>query len=66
MRVDVIRIPASTALRLGLLATFLSAAGCSSSTGGNKSDAPSAKASLQKSMEMYKAKSQPKKASPGP
>jgi hypothetical protein len=57
MRVDVTRMPASAALRLGLLAAFLSAAGCESSPGGNKSDAPSSKASLEKARELYKAKS---------
>ncbi len=58
MRVDVIRMQASAALRLGLLAGFLSATGCSDPTSGNKSDNPALKASMQKSIEIYKSKSQ--------
>jgi hypothetical protein len=65
MRVDVTRMPTSAALRLGLLAGFLAAAGCSSSPAGSKGDEPGVKGSLQKSMDMYKAKShQVKKGSP--
>jgi hypothetical protein len=64
MRVDVTRMPVAAALRLGLLAGFLSAAGCSNSPAGNKGDAPGVKASIQKSMDMYKAKTPVKKGSP--
>jgi hypothetical protein len=64
MRVDVTRMRASAALRLGLLAGFLGVAGCSEPTTGDKSDDPALKASMQKSMELYKAKSQAKRGSP--
>ena len=64
MQGDVTRLPASTALRLGLLAGFLAAAGCSDPATGDKRDDPTLKASMQKSMEIYKAKSQAKKGYP--
>jgi hypothetical protein len=64
MRIDVTRIPARAALRLGLLAGFLAVAGCSGPVSGNKSDDPALKASMQKSMEIYKAKAQAKKENP--
>ena len=58
MRVDVTRMPASAALRLGLLAGFLAVAGCSDPASGDKRDDPALKASMQKSMEIYKSKTQ--------
>jgi hypothetical protein len=59
---DVPRAAASTGLRLGLLAGFLAAAGCSDAAPTDKRDDPVLKASTQKSMEIYKSKSQaPKK-----
>jgi hypothetical protein len=64
MRVDLTKMPVSAALRLGLLAAFLSAAGCSEPASGNKSDSPALKASMQKSMEIYKSKTQAKKEHP--
>jgi hypothetical protein len=64
MRVDVTRMPASAALRLGLLAGFLAVAGCSDSASADKRDDPALKASMQKSLEIYKAKSQTKKGYP--
>ncbi len=64
MRVDVTRMPASAALRLGLLAGFLAAAGCSDPAPTDKRDDPALKASMQKSMEIYKSKTPAKKASP--
>ena len=64
MRVDVTRMPASAALRLGLLAGFLVAAGCSGPASDDKSDNPALKASMQKSMEIYKSKTQAKKGNP--
>jgi hypothetical protein len=64
IRVDVARIPASAALRLGLLTGFLAAAGCSEPVPGDKRDDPALKASMQKSLEIYKSKSQAKKAYP--
>ena len=64
MRFDVTRIPASAALRLGLLAGFLAAAGCSEPASGDKRDDPALKASMQKSMEIYKSKTQAKKEKP--
>ncbi len=64
MRVHVTRITASSALRLGLIAGFLAAAGCSDTASGNKSDDPALKASMQKSMDIYKSKTQAKKGSP--
>jgi len=61
IRVDVTRMPASTALRLSLLAGFLAVAGCSDPARGDKSDDPALKSSMQKSMEIYKSKTPPKK-----
>jgi hypothetical protein len=66
MRVNATRMPASSALRLGLLAGFLAAAGCSDTASGNKSDDPALKSSMQKSMDMYKSKTPPKKTTPAP
>jgi hypothetical protein len=55
---------APAALRLGLIGGLLAAAGCSDPPPGDKGDDPALKASMQKSMELYKAKSQAKRASP--
>jgi hypothetical protein len=63
MRVELIGLYSSKALRLGLVAGLLSAAGCSGPTSEDKKDDPALKASMQKSMEIYKAKSQAKKQS---
>jgi hypothetical protein len=60
-RIDVIRILASAALSLGMLAGFLAVAGCSDSGSGDKRDDPTLKASMQKSLEIYKSKSPAKK-----
>jgi hypothetical protein len=65
MRIDVTRTPARAALRLGLLAGFLAVAGCSGPVSGDKRDDPALKASMQKSMEIYKSKSPAKKGNPG-
>jgi hypothetical protein len=66
MRIDVARIRATVALRVGLLAGFLGAAGCADPVPPDKKDDPALKASMQKSMEIYKSKSQPQKANPAP
>jgi hypothetical protein len=66
IQVDVTRMPASAALRLVLLAGFVAVAGCSDPAPGDKSNDPALKASMQKSMEIYKSKSQPQKANPAP
>ena len=58
MRVDVTRMPASVALRLGLLGGFLAVAGCSAPASGDKRDDPALKASMKKSTEIYKSKTQ--------
>jgi hypothetical protein len=58
MRVDVTRMPASAALRLGLLAGLLAVAGCSKPASGDKRDDPALKASMQKRLEIYKSKTQ--------
>ncbi len=63
-RVDVTGMLVSTALRLGLIVGFLAIAGCSEAPSNDKRDDPALKASMQKSMEIYKSKSQPKKGSP--
>jgi hypothetical protein len=65
MRVDMTRMPAAAALRLGLLAGFLAASGCSDSAPGDKRDDPALKEFMQESMEIYKTKSQAKKVSTG-
>ncbi len=52
------------ALRTGLLVAFLAAAGCAEPASGDKKDDPAAKASMQKSMEIYKSKTQAKKGNP--
>jgi hypothetical protein len=64
LRVDVTGIPisAASALRAGLLAWLLSAVGCSGPVSDNKTDNPAMKASMQKSMEIYKSKTASKKA----
>jgi hypothetical protein len=58
MRFDVTKMPVSAALCLGLLAAFLTTAGCSEPASGSKSDSPALKASMQKSVEIYKSKVQ--------
>jgi hypothetical protein len=50
--------PARAALRLGLVVGFLAAPGCADSSAGDKSEDPALKASMQKSLEIYKSKSQ--------
>lgn len=65
MHVDVTRMPISSALRLGLLAVFLVAAGCSDSATGDKRDDPSLKAYMKSTEEMYKAKMQQMKNKKG-
>jgi hypothetical protein len=66
MRVAVPRILAPATLCLGLLAGFLVIAGCSDPARGDKGDDPALKASMQKSMELYKSKTPPKKGKPAP
>jgi hypothetical protein len=61
VRDDVIGRHATAVMRLGVLAGFLAAAGCSDSAPGDKRDDPALKGSMQKSMEIYKSKSQSKK-----
>jgi hypothetical protein len=63
MRADVTKLPVLAALRLSVLAAFLTAAGCSETASGNKSDDPALKASTKKSMELYRAKTQQLKKS---
>jgi hypothetical protein len=46
----------SAPLRLGLLAAFLAAAGCSDAPAQNRTEEPALKAVLKKSMDIYKAK----------
>jgi hypothetical protein len=58
MRVDLIKMPALAALRLGLLAGLLAVAGCSGPTSTDKLDDPALKASMQKRLEIYKSKTQ--------
>jgi hypothetical protein len=64
MRIELAKMPARAALRLGLLAGFLVVAGCSEPASGDKRDDPALKASMQKSMEIYKSKTQAKKGNP--
>jgi hypothetical protein len=68
MRVDASRMRAAAALRLGVLAGFLSlaAAGCSEKPPADKSDDPALKASMEKSMEIYKSKTPARKGYPAP
>jgi uncharacterized protein YegP (UPF0339 family) len=61
MRIDMTRTPQSRGLRLALCAFFLTAAGCSDKTLSDKRDDPALKASTQKSVEIYKSKTQAKK-----
>ena len=49
---------------VALLAGFLAAAGCSDPAATDKSDDPTLKASMQKSMEIYKSKTQAIKGNP--
>jgi hypothetical protein len=64
MGTNVTRVLDRGALRLGLLAGFFAVAGCSEPGSGDKKDDPALKASMQKSMEIYKSKTQAKKESP--
>jgi hypothetical protein len=61
MRFETFRLQALAPLRLALLAVFLPAAGCSGPVSEDKSGDPALKASMQKSMEIYKSKTQAKK-----
>jgi hypothetical protein len=60
--------PAKTSARVPLcsivLAGFLATAGCSEPTSADKKDDPALKASMAKSLEIYKSKTPPKKAPP--
>jgi hypothetical protein len=64
-RVEVTRMLVPTAFRSGLLAGFLALAGCSGPPPGDKKDDPALKASMEKSMELYKSKSQAIKGGKG-
>jgi hypothetical protein len=57
-RIDVTRLTASAALRLGLVVGFLAAAGCADSPTSARTDEPQLKAALQKHVDIYKAKTQ--------
>jgi hypothetical protein len=63
-RVGVARMPTLAALGLGLLAGIFAITGCSEPAPGDKGDDPALKASMQRSMELYKSKSQAKKGYP--
>jgi hypothetical protein len=63
-RIDLTRMPVKAALRLGLLSVFLMATGCSDPASTDKRDDPALKASMQKSMEIYKSKTPAKKGNP--
>jgi hypothetical protein len=67
-RIDLTTRPGTPAIQLWVLAGLLAAAGCSDSAAIDKRDDPSLKGSMQKSMEIYKSKSQTpsKKVSSGP
>ena len=58
IRIDVTRMPASAALRLGLLGGFLAIAGCSDPVAGDKREDAALKTSMEKSLEIYKSKTQ--------
>jgi hypothetical protein len=64
MRIELAKIATRAAFRLGLLAGFLVVAGCWEPASGDKRDDPALKASMQKSMEIYKSKTQAKKGNP--
>ena len=64
MRVDLTRMPPWAALCLGLLAGSLATSGCSDPPPADKKDDPALKASMQKSMEIYKSKTPAKKVNP--
>jgi hypothetical protein len=55
----------SVAVGMGLLSSMLIVSGCSETTSGNKSENATLKASMEKSLEIYKAKTpgHPKKVS---
>jgi hypothetical protein len=64
LRFALTRTSISAALRAGLVAGFLAAAGCSEPASSDKKDDPALKSSMQKSMEIYKSKSQAIKEKP--
>ncbi len=64
MRIDVTGMAATTALHVGVLAGLLAVAGCSEPVSGDKRDDPALKASMKKSMEIYKSKTQATKGNP--
>ena len=64
IRIDVATMPAAAVLRLSVLAGFLAAGGCAESVSNDKRDDPALKASLKKTMEIYKAKTQAIKGNP--
>ena len=64
MRLDVTRKPVSAALLSGVLIGSLAVAGCSEQARGDKKDDPALKASMEKSMEIYKSKAPGRKESP--
>ncbi len=53
-----VRTSATAALHCVLLAGFALTCGCSGSASGNKADDPALKSATQKSMELYKSKTQ--------
>jgi hypothetical protein len=65
LRIDSLKLRAAVALGTGLFVGFLAAVGCSEATPTDKREDPALKASMEKSMELYKSKMAPKKGYPG-
>jgi hypothetical protein len=64
VRVDMTRIHVSAVVRLGVLAVFLAAPGCSDTGSPDKRDETATKETTKKSMELYQAKTPAKKGNP--
>jgi hypothetical protein len=64
VRVDMTRIHVLALVRLGLLAGFLAATGCSDPASVDKRDETATKEMTKKSMELYQAKTPAKKGYP--
>jgi len=65
-RIDVTRVTAPAILRVGLVIGYLAGAGCTDSPSSNRTDNPALKASLEKHVEIYKAKTQGSKQGKSP